>query len=103
MRWSALQPLLIAEGAGDLLILTEAASPAGAETASHCRSLLMQPRDVLDPPPLVTGDDLLALGIPAGPRYKTLLQRVRAAQLDAEIRTKADALAAMKKWIVDSG
>ena len=55
--------------------------------------MLAQPRDVLDPPPLVTGDDLLALGIPSGPLYKTLLRCVRAAQLDGEIRTKAEALA----------
>jgi hypothetical protein len=92
MRWSALQPILIAEGIGDLLALMEAASPAGAE-AAHCRTLLAQPREALDPPPLVTGDDLLALGIRPGPRYKTLLQRIRDAQLDGEIRTKDEGLA----------
>ena len=98
MRWSMLQPLLVAEGIGDLLRLTEAASPAGAEAAAHCRSLLAQPRQVLDPPPLLTGDDLLAQGIPSGPEYKTLLQRTRTAQLDQEVRTKAEALAMMEKW-----
>ncbi len=40
MRWSALQPLLVAEGIDDLLALIEAASPAGAEAAAYCRSLL---------------------------------------------------------------
>ena len=78
MRWSMLQPLLVAEGIDDLLALTEAGSPAGAAAAAYCRSLLAQPREVLDPPPLLTGDDLLAHGIPSGPQYKTLLQRVRA-------------------------
>jgi poly(A) polymerase len=72
MRWSAIQPILIAEGAGDLLDLMAATSPEEAAAATHCRTLLDQPRDVLDPPPLLTGGDLLAMGIPAGPQFKTL-------------------------------
>jgi poly(A) polymerase len=78
-RWSALQPLLISEGIEDLLALHEAAAPAGPDEAAYCWALLSQPRDVLDPPPLLTGEDLLLHGIPAGPRFKTLLQRVREA------------------------
>ncbi len=100
MRWSALQPILIAEGGGDLLRLIEAASPAGTETAAYCRALLAQPRDALDPPPLLTGDDLLAMGVPPGPRYKVLLQRLRDAQLDQEIHTPAEALAQAEKWLL---
>jgi poly(A) polymerase len=103
MRWSMLQPLLIAEGIDDLLALTEASSSAGAAAAAHCRSLLAQPRAVLDPPPLLTGDDLLAHGIPSGPQYKTLLQRVRAAQLDGAIHDKIEALAMVEQWIAESG
>ena len=103
MRWSALQPILIAEGIGDLLALMEAASPAGAETAAHCRTLLAQPREALDPPPLVTGDDLLALGIQPGPRYKILLQQIRDAQLDGEVCTKDEALALAAEGRVVSG
>jgi tRNA nucleotidyltransferase/poly(A) polymerase len=93
MRWSALQPILIAEGIGDLLALAEAVSPAGAEATAYCRTLLAQPREALDPPPLVTGDDLLTLGIRPGPRYKILLQQIRDGQLDGEIHTKDEALA----------
>jgi len=92
MPWSTLQPLLIAEGIDDLLALHESASAAGAEDVGHCRSLLQRPREVLDPPPLLTGDDLLSHGISAGPKYKMLLQRTRDAQLDEEIHTKAEAL-----------
>jgi tRNA nucleotidyltransferase/poly(A) polymerase len=103
MRWSKLQPLLVAEGIGDLLALAEAASPSGSAAAAHCRRLLAQPRGTLDPPPLLTGDDLLANGIPSGPRYKMLLERIRAAQLDGEAGTKAEALAMVRKWMVDSG
>ncbi len=103
MSWSVLQPLLVAEGIDDLLAIMEAASPAGAEAAAYCRALLTQPRAVLDPPPLLTGDDLLAHGIPAGPLYKILLDRVRVAQLDGELHNQAEALTMVEKWIVESG
>ncbi len=95
LRWSQLQPLLLSEGIDDLMALEEAASLAAARDTSHvawCRSLLAQPREVLDPPPLLTGDDLLRHGIPPGPAYRVLLQRIRDAQLDGEIRTQEDAL-----------
>jgi tRNA nucleotidyltransferase/poly(A) polymerase len=102
MRWSELQPLLAAEGAGELLRLVESASPAAAAAVAHCRRLLAQPRELLDPPPLVTGDDLLALGVPSGPRYKDLLQRLRAAQLDGEVGTREESLAMAEKLRVES-
>ena len=93
MRRSVLQPLLVAEGIEDLLALHEAASPAGSDEVAYCRSLLSQPREVLDPPPLLTGDDLLAHGVPTGPQYAMLLKRAREAQLNEQIHTKAEALA----------
>ncbi len=95
VRWSQLQPLLVAEGVNDLIALEEAVSLAASGDTSHvawCRSLLAQPREVLDPPPLLTGDDLLRHGVPPGPEYRALLQRVRDAQLDGEVHTKAEAL-----------
>ena len=92
MRWSKLQPLLVSEGIDDLLTIVEAASPAGLEAAAHCRRLLSQPPETLDPPPLLTGDDLLASRIPSGPQYKMLLDRIRTAQLDGEVRTKEEAM-----------
>lgn len=53
-------------------------------------------RDVLRPsPPLLTGDDLRAMQIPPGPLYRTLLQGLRAAQLDGEVRTRP----AAEAWV----
>jgi tRNA nucleotidyltransferase/poly(A) polymerase len=107
LRWSQLQPLLVAEGIDDLISLEEAAALAARRDTSHlawCRSLLAQPSEVLDPPPLLTGDDLLRHGVRPGPVYRVLLQRIREAQLDGEIRTPDDALAlADRLWRDDEG
>jgi poly(A) polymerase len=53
----------------------------------------MQPPETFNPPPLVTGDDLVLHGIPPGPKYRELLERVREAQLDGRIGTRDEALA----------
>jgi len=101
-RWSKLQRLLIAEGIEDLLALGEAialASDGDTSQLTWCRAKLAQPREVLDPPPLVTGDDLIQHGVAAGPEYGVLLGRVRDAQLDEEVHTKADALALVDRLI----
>ena len=102
MRWSQLQPILISDGIEDLLALHEAASGAGPEEAAYCRSLLARPPEELDPPPLATGNDLLAHGVPSGPRYRSLLDRLRCAQLDGEIGTRAEALAMVDRLISQS-
>jgi tRNA nucleotidyltransferase/poly(A) polymerase len=95
MKWSALQPFLIAEGINDLLELMETSSPEGDKAAAYCLNLLLQPPEILNPPPLITGDDLLQLGIPQGPRYRILLDEIRRAQLDNIVHTHQDAL----RWI----
>jgi poly(A) polymerase len=45
----------------------------------------------LDPPPLVSGHDLVQLGLSPGPRFKELLDLVREAQLDGRIGSAAEA------------
>ncbi len=95
MPWSRLQPLLIHEGIAELLALGDALAAIGElpeETVAFCRDRLALPPDELNPPPLVTGDDLLALGIPRGKLYSRLLQEIRAAQLDGRVRSKEEAL-----------
>lgn len=48
------------------------------------------------PAPLVTGDDLKALGLAPGPRFKELLESVRDGQLEGTISTKEEAIAHLK-------
>jgi poly(A) polymerase len=45
------------------------------------------------PPPLVRGDDLIAMGMKPGPRFKTLLRKVQDAQLEGSVVSREDALA----------
>ena len=92
MRWSKLQPRLAHPWAESLVALHEASWPQGPDEAAYCRELLAQPRERLDPPPLLTGDDLRTQGLRPGPKFKAILQAVRDAQLDGEIQTQEEAL-----------
>ena len=92
LRWSKLQPVLSHPWAESLVALHEASSPHGPDEAAYCRELLAQPREKLDPPPLVTGDDLRMIGLQPGPKFKKVLQAVRDAQLDGEIQTQEEAI-----------
>lgn len=101
MAWSRLQPLLTTSGIEDLIELhvalagvtgSESTATASAADLAHCREKLDLPPDVLDPSPLLTGDDLVAHGVPRGKSYQRLLQAVRDAQLEGRILTREDAL-----------
>ncbi|MFO0839309.1 MAG: CCA tRNA nucleotidyltransferase [Phycisphaerae bacterium] len=54
------------------------------------------PADAIRPPPLVTGEDLLARGIPAGPLYKRVLDALYTMQLDERLTTREAALEALQ-------
>ncbi|MEM6654639.1 MAG: CCA tRNA nucleotidyltransferase [Planctomycetota bacterium] len=91
--WSAVQPVIAHDGAEDAIALHEAIV-GGPDAASRaCRAKLRLPREQLDPPPLLTGGDLKTHGLAPGPNFSAWLTIVRAAQLDGEISTKAEALA----------
>jgi poly(A) polymerase len=47
----------------------------------------------LIPPPLLTGRDLLALGLPAGPAFKRILEEAQSRQLEGALTSREDALA----------
>ena len=58
-----------------------------------CEEFLQNtPLEEIDPPPLVTGDDLISRGLSPGPQFRNLLTAVRDAQLNGEITTSAAAL-----------
>ena len=48
-------------------------------------------REPLIPPPLIRGDDLIALGLKPGPRMGQLLEAIQTAQLEGEVTTRDQA------------
>ncbi|HJX80662.1 MAG TPA: CCA tRNA nucleotidyltransferase, partial [Candidatus Udaeobacter sp.] len=47
------------------------------------------------PPPLVRGDDLIALGLKPGPKFSEILEAVETRQLEGRLRTREEAL----EWV----
>jgi poly(A) polymerase len=95
LPWSQLQRLLIAPHADDLLRYCEAVAvvrQTGERDVNYCYERLTLPLEQLNPAPLLTGNDLRHLGLPPGPRYRTLLTAIRDHQLDGRLTTSAEAL-----------
>ena len=96
--WSQLQPWLAHDAAfllADLLRARAARGHGSAATAGWVTAKLQLPREQLDPPPLVTGNDLLRAGVPAGRAVGQTLAALRALQLDGKITTRDAAV----EWV----
>ena len=96
LPWSEVQPSLIDPRAAVALDLLDARIACGEVDKQQLHWLhdrLAMPKEELDPPPLVGGHDLHHLGFSPGPRFKALLEAVRAAQLDHRLTDRAQALA----------
>lgn len=99
LPWPRLQRLLIHDGRDDLLALLAAMRPADDAGLARCRAQLQRPAEELNPPPLVTGDDLIREGVHAGRRFASLLEFLRDQQLEREILTAEEAVAAARRWL----
>ncbi|HPC22414.1 MAG: CCA tRNA nucleotidyltransferase [Phycisphaerae bacterium] len=90
-----LRQLALARWAGD---------PAAAAWPDALQARLAAiPPEAVQPPPLVTGDDLTARGIPPGPVYKEVLDALYTRQLDLELLTRDAALAALDDLLRERG
>lgn len=93
--WPQLQRILVAPHVAELLEYCSAVCRVldGNDSAvQFCRQKLALPLDELNPPPLLTGDDLKQLGLSPGPRFKQLLDALRDAQLDKIVQTHTQAV-----------
>lgn len=54
-------------------------------------------KEEIHPAPLLTGDDLIALGLIPGPEFKRILSALEEAQLEGELKTREEAL----EWLRD--
>jgi tRNA nucleotidyltransferase/poly(A) polymerase len=93
MPWPTLQRVLTHAGATELVALHEAKHGPDDPALAFCRERLAWPTERLNPKPLVDGADLIQHGLPPGPQFSSLLEQVRDAQLNEEIRTQEEALA----------
>ncbi len=80
---------LVAIEAGALALASE-------DAAEHIELYMSVLRHVN---PVLTGDDLLKLGVPKGPKIKDVLQKLRAAKLDGLVTTIKQEQALVKKLI----
>ena len=107
MRLSKLKPVLAHPGIRELLALHRAdalASGRGLEHVEFCEAKLREwPPEELEPPPVLTGDDLRGLGLPPGPLYKRLLDAVREGQLEGTVTTKEQALELVRRLLKEWG
>ncbi|MFM8414847.1 MAG: hypothetical protein ACKOCX_08990, partial [Planctomycetota bacterium] len=97
--WSSVQPWVAdprAALAADLLRARAACGRGDAAAAAWFTAQVERPREETDPPPLVTGNDLLAAGVPPGPPVGAALARIRSLQLDGVIATREEALAVVR-------
>lgn len=63
------------------------------------RFLSHTPVAALDPPPLVTGADLITLGLAPGPEFHSWLEQVRDAQLEGRVASREEGLALLQSLI----
>ena len=98
--WPVLQPILVDSRIENLLDLAEARLKAQQQTTDGietCRQKLLLPAEKLNPPPLLTGNDLQQLGLPSSPLFREILEQIRDAQLLGQLDNKATAL----QWVQD--
>ncbi|HEX79017.1 MAG TPA: hypothetical protein G4O19_02555 [Dehalococcoidia bacterium] len=51
--------------------------------------------------PMLTGEDLIKMGIPQGPRIKEVLGKLLEARLDGEVKTRRDEERLVENWVKD--
>ena len=88
--------LLANEHAGSLLELERA---GGVDVSAATAYREAAGEGVLDPPPLVTGDDLIARGLKPSKRFKEILEAVRRRQLNEELAGRDAALAEVDRLV----
>lgn len=85
----------------DLLRLMTAdrkATSSSLDAVEFCHDFIDRtPPDDIDPPSLITGADLIESGLQPGPRFKSMLETIRDAQLNLEIRSREEGLEMIRK------
>jgi tRNA nucleotidyltransferase/poly(A) polymerase len=98
--WPQLQRLLAVPGVESVLDFAAAVShvlDADAKELDLCNRMLDLPALLMNPLPLINGEDLKLLGLTPGPQFRAILDQVRDAQLESLINTPEEALQLARK------
>jgi poly(A) polymerase len=61
------------------------------------------PPETFNPPPLITGDDLVAMGMKPGREFKRILETIRTLQLDGELDSHESAMRKVAELSTEGG
>ena len=108
MRRSVLRRFMSQEGFDELLELHRLdvlASHEDLDVYDFVRKAMAEETAVSPalPPPLVNGDDLIALGYKPGPLFKTMLSWAYDEQLEGKLTTREEAIAAVRAEFPEAG
>jgi poly(A) polymerase len=99
LREAKLKRVLAHPGIHELLALHRAdalASTGDTDHVDYCAYYLEnQPAGPINPPPLLTGHDLVRHGLEPGANFRVILEAIREAQLERTIQNKREAL----EWV----
>lgn len=101
-KFSEIQPLLTEDCIHDALAVLRAVADddeSRQDAIRHCETLLSREPSELDPPVLIRGNDLMGLGMQAGPQFKETLDAVRVAQLDGLLNNESEAIEYVKRML----
>ena len=104
LRESKLKRMLAEPGIDELLALHRAdalASSGDTEQVDYCDYYLKnQPPGALNPPPILTGHDLVRHGLVPGASFALILEKIREGQLEGAVQSKRDALDWVDHYLV---
>ncbi|HEY2776098.1 MAG TPA: CCA tRNA nucleotidyltransferase [Candidatus Binatia bacterium] len=107
MKPATLKRFLRQDGIEELLALTHIDALSSNGDLSHwqfCRDALASlAEEQIRPARLIGGQELLALGLSPGPRFRSILAAVEDAQLEGKLSSREDALEFVKRFLEADG
>lgn len=84
----------------DLAWAAATAEGRSSDDVAFCRDFRQRySAEDLDPPPLLSGHDIMQAGVPAGPQISGILKRIREEQLDERLRDREAALQRVRQFV----
>ena len=103
MKLSALRPLLADKRFAMLFDIQRGCQLSESKSTENLELIMQRAEKLKDtvllPPPLLNGNEIIELGAPNGPQIGKLCRKLYQNQLDEIIKTKNEAISAIKNWI----